>query len=348
MNLDAFSPENKGPRLENTILVKNIPFGTSVDDLDSLFKPFGEIGRLLLPPAGTIAVVEYTLPQDARNAFKKLAYKRMGNSVLYLEKAPDGIWTKEQASAEVVAGGPKPVEVKDSNARGDTNDDGEEAASTLFIKNLSFSSTESKLASIFSSLSGYRYARIQTKPDPKKPSNRLSMGYGFVGFDNEDHAKHALSTMQNYVLDGHSLQVKFAQRGKESDSKNAASMGQTKTTKMIVKNVPFEATKKDVRELFGMHGQLKSVRVPRKFDRKTRGFAFLDFVTRRDAEIAYESLRHTHLLGRHLVLQWADDDAANDIDALREKTASSRSTNMPMNKTKFVGPEDLALDDASD
>ncbi|TIB05252.1 hypothetical protein E3P96_01268 [Wallemia ichthyophaga] len=345
VNLDAFSPENKGPRLENTILVKNIPFGTSVDDLDAIFRPFGEIGRLLLPPAGTIAVVEFTLPQDARTAFKKLAYKRLGNSVLYLEKAPDGIWSKEQPSSEAIAGGPKPVEVKENEA---SNEDGGEAASTLFIKNIAFSSTESKLASIFSSISGYRYARIQTKPDPKKPSNRISMGYGFVGFHNEEHAKHALSTMQNYVLDGHSLQVKFAQRGKESDSTNTTSMGQSKTTKMIVKNVPFEATKKDVRELFGMHGQLKSVRVPRKFDRKTRGFAFLDFVTRRDAEIAYESLRHTHLLGRHLVLQWADDEAANDIDALREKTASSRSTNMPTNKTKFVGPEDLALEDTSD
>ncbi|TIA89825.1 hypothetical protein E3P99_01902 [Wallemia hederae] len=348
VNIDAFSPENRGPRLETTILVKNIPFGTSVDELDSLFRPYGEIGRLLLPPAGTIAVVEYNLPQDARTAFKKLAYKRMGNSVLYLEKAPDGMWSKETPSTEVVAGGPKPVQVKDNDGKAESSGDAvEEAASTLFIKNISFSSTEPKLSSIFSSLAGFRYARIQTKPDPKKPSNRLSMGYGFVGFDNEDHAKHAMSTMQNYVLDGHSLQVKFAQRGKEADSSSAPAMGQSKTTKMIVKNVPFEATKKDVRELFGMHGQLKSVRVPRKFDRKTRGFAFLDFVTRRDAEIAYESLRHTHLLGRHLVLQWADDEAANDIDALREKTASSRTTNMPTNKTKFVGPEDLALEDAN-
>ena len=348
VNMDAFSPDNKGPRLDGTLLVKNIPFGTNVQELEEMFKPFGELSRLLLPPAGTIAIVEFVLPQDARTAFKSLAYKRMGNSILYLEKAPNGLWaTKNESKSEIAAGGPKPIEVDQNKNQTEKIDETneEEVASTLFIKNISFSTTESKLISTFKPLKGFKYARIQTKPDPKRPNHRLSMGYGFVGFDEDTNAKTALSSMQNFNLDGHSLQVKFAQRGKESDKVDSV-IGQSKTTKMIVKNVPFEASKKDIRELFGVHGQLKSVRLPRKFDKKTRGFAFLDFMTRRDAEIAYESLRHTHLLGRHLVLQWADD--TTDIDSLREKTASSRSTNMPTYKSKFVGPDELAMDDASD
>ena len=69
------------------------------------------------------------------------------------------------------------------------------------------------------------------------------------------------------------------------------------------------------------HGHLKSVRLPKKFDHRARGFAFLDFATRREAENAYATLRHTHLLGRHLVLEWAaDDDAATvDVEELRRK-----------------------------
>lgn len=66
------------------------------------------------------------------------------------------------------------------------------------------------------------------------------------------------------------------------------------------------------------HAQLKSVRLPRKFDRRTRGFAFLEFVSPHEAARAYASLRHTHLLGRHLVLEWAEDGAA-DIEELRKK-----------------------------
>ncbi len=70
--------------------------------------------------------------------------------------------------------------------------------------------------------------------------------------------------------------------------------------------------------MFSAHGQLKSVRLPRKFDSRTRGFAFLDFVSRTEAENAYAALRHTHLLGRHLVLEWAEE-GEQDLDVLRKK-----------------------------
>ena len=68
---------------------------------------------------------------------------------------------------------------------------------------------------------------------------------------------------------------------------------------------------------YSAHGQLKSVRLPKRFDYRSRGFAFLDFISRREAESAYAALKHTHLLGRHLVLEWAEEEP--DIDALRRK-----------------------------
>jgi multiple RNA-binding domain-containing protein 1 len=59
------------------------------------------------------------------------------------------------------------------------------------------------------------------------------------------------------------------------------------------------------------------VRLPKKFDSRTRGFAFVEFVSRHEAENAYAALRHTHLLGRHLVLEWAEPE--EDLDTLRKK-----------------------------
>jgi RNA recognition motif-containing protein len=38
-------------------------------------------------------------------------------------------------------------------------------------------------------------------------------------------------------------------------------------------------------------GQLKSVRIPRKFDGTHRGFAFVDFVSKQEAKNAMEALR---------------------------------------------------------
>lgn len=60
------------------------------------------------------------------------------------------------------------------------------------------------------------------------------------------------------------------------------------------------------------------MRVPKKFDARTRGFAFLEFVSRHEAESAFAALRHTHLLGRHLVLDWAAE-GEQDVAALRRK-----------------------------
>lgn len=99
------------------------------------------------------------------------------------------------------------------------------------------------------------------------------------------------------------------------------------------------------------HGHLKSVRLPKKFDSRTRGFAFLDFVSRAEAENAYAALRHTHLLGRHLVLEWAEE-GEQDIDALRKKAGvgygdgrmvPGRKRKIDMGKTGEEDVEDLEV-----
>jgi multiple RNA-binding domain-containing protein 1 len=84
------------------------------------------------------------------------------------------------------------------------------------------------------------------------------------------------------------------------------------------------------------HGQLKSVRLPKKHDARSRGFAFLEFITRREAENAYEALRHAHLLGRHLVLDWAQE-AEQDLDVLRAKAGVGfgKGAEMPGRKRKL-------------
>ena len=74
--------------------------------------------------------------------------------------------------------------------------------------------------------------------------------------------------------------------------------------------------------MFCAYGQLRSVRVPKKFDSSARGFAFADFVTAREAENAMETLKDTHLLGRKLVLEFAAGDpldAEEEIEKMQKK-----------------------------
>jgi multiple RNA-binding domain-containing protein 1 len=216
---------------------------------------------VLVPPAGTIAVVEFERPDEASKAFLAVSYRRLGNSVIYLEKGPLGMFTDDPSAVNpqsVASTSTLPVVKVAEQATGDAAPAAEEdevpsiaGGTTLYVKNLSFATTLQRFEKMFQHLPSFSFARIQTKPDPKRSDGpRLSMGYGFVGFKDVEGAKRALKAMQGFVLDGHALHVKFAGRGAEEDQKDAKSSSKSKTAKMIVKNVPFEASKKDIRDLF--------------------------------------------------------------------------------------------------
>ncbi|KAH9932184.1 uncharacterized protein B0H18DRAFT_986883 [Fomitopsis serialis] len=338
-------------RSDTIILIKNIPYGTSAETLRTMFGSHGELRRVLVPPAGTLAVVEYDHAADAKTAFRALAYRRLGNSIMYLENAPLGMFAEESTSEPIVAAGVKPVAAPvsiDAIADATATEPSLSAGTTLFVKNLAFSTTSDGLVIALRHLPGFAFARVQAKVDPARPGVRLSMGYGFVGFKTKDEANRGLKSLEGFVLDGHVLSVKWAGRGTDEDAEGAEAKGKPKGAKMIVKNVPFEATKKDIQQLFGAHAQLKSVRLPRKFDRRTRGFAFLEFVSPHEAARAYAALRHTHLLGRHLVLEYAEDGAA-DIDELRKKAGVGYGAGKEMpgqkRKVRMENKEDADVDD---
>ncbi|KAI0060073.1 hypothetical protein BV25DRAFT_1807867 [Artomyces pyxidatus] len=340
----VLSSFNSRVRSDTTILVKNIPYGTTAEQIRELFEAHGELTRVLVPPAGTMAVVEFLHYDEAAKAFRAVAYRRLGNSVIYLEKGPVGMFeeTPEIPNAgPLTADGSKPVTIREQEDEAADEEPPVSAGSTLFVKNLAFSTTSERLTQVFRHLPSFAFARVQTKTDPKRPGVRLSMGYGFVGFKTSDAARKAFKGMQGHVLDGHALHVKFAGRGAEEEKEAEKGASKSRTTKMLVKNVPFEATQKEIRELFSAHGQLKSVRLPKRFDRRTRGFAFLEFVTRHEAENAFNALRHTHFLGRHLVLEWAEEGDV-DIDELRKKAGvGARSgQELPGKKRKLVLDED--------
>ena len=50
--------------------------------------------------------------------------------------------------------------------------------------------------------------------------------------------------------------------------------------KLVARNVAFEATEREVREVFRTFGELKSVRLPKKVTGSHRGFAFVEFQVR--------------------------------------------------------------------
>jgi multiple RNA-binding domain-containing protein 1 len=262
--LESLQP--KTTRSLTTILVKNIPFGTSIESVTEMFEIHGKLKRVLLPPAGTLGVVEFEDSGDAAKAFRAVSYRRMGNAVIYLEKGPVGMFsnsakppvpTKEvkESLVQSTAGPESAVRTApvDTDATAlDSAATEDEPNSTLFIKNLSFTTNQSALYTLLSALDGFSFCRVQTKPDPKRPGERLSMGYGFAGFKTRTAATKALKGLNAMEVDGKTWEVKFGKRGAEEETQADSNelKGRKGSTKVLVKNLPFEATKKDVKELF--------------------------------------------------------------------------------------------------
>lgn len=327
--------KNPAQRDNRVILVKNFPYGTTVEELGDLFLPFGKLERFLMPPAGTIAIVQYRDVTAARAAFTKLAYKRFKDGVIYLELGPKDCFTRDAHSDETLDSqsteGEKDVkEIEPSShdlmeakasttADADVVDDPLDGPTvSIFIKNLNFSTTSQQLTDLFRSFTGFVVAQVKTKPDPKNKDRTLSMGFGFAEFRTKEQALAVISAVDGTVLNGHRLQLKISHRAGASSS--GSKSRSSKTGKIIVKNLPFEATRKDIFELFSSFGHLKSVRVPKKFDKSARGFAFVEFLLPKEAETAMDQLQGVHLLGRRLVMQYAEQDSENAEDEIARMT----------------------------
>jgi len=201
------------------------------------------VKRILLPPAGTIAFLEFYDAGQARAAFKRLAYRRFKDVPLYLEKAPQGIFTVEPTE-KIVGIGAKAA----ASALLATETD-DEPNSTMYVKNIDFSTTQAGLSDAFKHFPGFRMALLKTKP-PNAKGERLSMGFGFVTFASKEMATAAMNA--GVVLDGRKLEVKFARQEARTEIKagkgTKIGAGQKK---LVVKNLGFNVNKRDLRELFG-------------------------------------------------------------------------------------------------
>ncbi|XP_059480054.1 probable RNA-binding protein 19 [Neocloeon triangulifer] len=366
--LDAFNQAPKS-RSKNVILAKNLPAGTTSEELQEIFEKHGELGRLLLPPSGVSAIIEFCDPSEAKTAFTKLAYTKFKHLPLYLEWAPeetfstqyvkklskkkvsDGKLDKESSSEEISG----KQEAKNEDKDESDNDESIEPENdtTLFIKNLNFSTTEDRLKEHFAKCGKLASVSIAKKKDTKNAGKMLSMGYGFIQYIKKSDTDKALKTLQHSMLDNHAIELKRSNRTAQGDvatARKKASIGKQTGSKIIVRNIPFQATQQEIRELFKVFGELKAVRLPRKMvgTGPHRGFAFVEYTTKGDAKRAFEALcQSTHLYGRRLVLEWAAPEET--IDELRKRTAQHFFNDQPAKKSmKSVLQMDLSNKDETE
>ena len=317
--LDAFINNSSVERSKTVILVKNLPFEVELEELRSLFGKYGGLGRVILPPlTRSIAMIEFLEANEAKSAFRALAYSKFHSAPLFLEWAPiNSLVARAEKSNNTPA--IKTVIENPKNADDSIEESPANSKNTLYVKNLSFKTEVSSLKKLFASIGPIRSARIPTKPSPSNASVQLSLGFGFIEFVESEDVNRALDTMQGIQLDGHALILKKAAGGVVESNASASKKRKVSTEeivdeslkpcKLLIRNIPFESTESELRSLIkSFTAALKRLRIPKKFDGSHRGFGFAEFTSHSEAKHVKETLAATHLYGRHLVIEWAKLD----------------------------------------
>lgn len=232
VHLKSFANSNC-PRSKTVILVKNLPADTKPEEIREMFEKFGLILRVVLPPNGVTAVVEMQERNEAKKAFKSLAYINFKHVPLYLEWAPNDVFREKELNSEQIEKEIEELKELEKNSGKATNNsetkeepsetavekpsDGSqnklelepEEDTTLFVKNLNFNTTDEDFGEHFRKCGQIYSAKIAYKKGSDRP---LSMGYGFVQFLYQKSAQKALKQLQHSVLDGHTLELKISNR----------------------------------------------------------------------------------------------------------------------------------------
>uniref|UniRef100_A0A182X8I4 RRM domain-containing protein n=1 Tax=Anopheles quadriannulatus TaxID=34691 RepID=A0A182X8I4_ANOQN len=333
ISLDAFSSTD-AKRSSTVILAKNLAPGCTAAALRKLFAPFGLLGRVVLPPSAVTAVIEFLDPSEARKAFKKLAYSMFESLPLYLEWAPVGTFTSgpsgPPSTEEPSKSSTTPENASNATEEATVDDTEPEEGTTLFIKNLSFTTNEDAIRERFRCVGAIHMVQVVRSMDLSGNGRNESRGYGFIQFKRRQVADYALKNLQSVQIDGRTVELARSDRtlrtAQEGAERRKGAKGAQKQTgcKILVRNIPFQASAKEVRDLFKPFGDIKSLRLPKKMaasaDDTHRGFCFVEYDEESDAKRAFDTLgRSTHLYGRRLVLEWAAAD--NDVEELRKRTA---------------------------
>ena len=227
VHLKAFGRDNC-PRSKTVILVKNLPADTRPEEIRQLFEKFGLVLRVVLPPNGVTAIIEMQETNEAKKAFKSLAYSNFKHLPLYLEWAPNDVFRdtdlsredieKEIEELKALEKGSDSQEVSETNETVNESQNSEtqnelqlepEEDTTLFVKNLNFNTRDEDFGEHFRKCGPIYSAKIAFKKGSDRP---LSMGYGFVQFLHQKSAQKALKQLQHSVLDGHTLELKISNR----------------------------------------------------------------------------------------------------------------------------------------
>jgi len=139
---------------------------------------------------------------------------------------------------------------------------------TVHISNLPPNTLQSDIEALVQDIGGYQNCRVIFDAF----SGRCR-GFAFITFDSPDAAQKFMADKPKLEYQGNLLKI-------------SESTTLDKANSIYVGNLPWEVTPEKIQSVFGKFGQVVKVNLPKRFDGRGRGFAFIYFKDRDAAEKA--------------------------------------------------------------
>lgn len=157
------------------------------------------------------------------------------------------------------------------------------AAANIFIKNLDKNIDNKALHDTFSAFGNILSCKVAMD------ASGQSKGYGYVQFDRDEAAQHAIERLNGMALNDKVVYVGPFLRKQERE--NAVdNESKEKVSNVFVKNLSESTTEEDLSRVFEEFGQITSTAVMRGEDGKSKCFGFVNFQNPEDAARAIQEL----------------------------------------------------------
>ena len=154
-------------------------------------------------------------------------------------------------------------------------DSGDADNCELFVKSLSFDTTEDGLRDHFGQFGELTKVKLIQ-------SHGRSKGLAFIEFAKRADAQKALDESDNFALDGREISVEFSGPRKPPTPSGGGGASDT----LFCGNLGFNTTEDAIYDFFGPSGKVKNVRIATGEDGRPRGFCHVEFETAEGAQAA--------------------------------------------------------------
>ncbi|XP_054995439.1 polyadenylate-binding protein 1-like isoform X2 [Sorex araneus] len=179
----------------------------------------------------------------------------------------------------------------------------------IFIKNLEESIDSKALYDTFSTFGNILSCKVVC-------DDHGSRGFGFVHFETQEAAQHAIRTMNGMLLNDRKVFVGQFKSRRERE----AEMGTQalEFTNIYVKNLHPDVDERSLQDLFSAFGKMLSVKVMRDSSGHSRRFGFVNFEKHEEAQKAVTDMNGKEVSGRLLYVGRAQKRAERQSELKRK------------------------------